>query len=366
MVIKNIKDIVIDKMPIMVTIENIVAFLNNMSSKDITLHSFNMASLMIHSYNAYDYRENLDRDIEVHDIFKLINVYGYGFCKQFVLFMSYILDIFSIKYRVLYLGKKGQNSIDHFGIEVFYDNEWHFFDPNLKIYFLYNNKIVSSDEIRMGKYDRVEGDFSANKWLKMNTNLGSLIDIEHFQDIYLEMFKNIETFTLLDNRFEYKQKLLNKGVVRWYVYNEKVYFIPSNTTIKVEYGGVGISNYSKITSNNVISFKNIIFTFNEFNSNMIVINNFPYLLLDCILDIDKKHTTLKIILNGKIYYINYYRGSNLFDYLYKEENIYKIPIYSVKIESNCIINNYKLIVQSSMFVDRLYNYIKGSCGDCNS
>ena len=254
MVIKNIKDIVIDKMPIMVTIENIVAFLNNMSSKDITLHSFNMASLMIHSYNAYDYRENLDRDIEVHDIFKLINVYGYGFCKQFVLFMSYILDIFSIKYRVLYLGKKGQNSIDHFGIEVFYDNEWHFFDPNLKIYFLYNNKIVSSDEIRMGKYDRVEGDFSANKWLKMNTNLGSLIDIEHFQDIYLEMFKNIETFTLLDNRFEYKQKLLNKGVVRWYVYNEKVYFIPSNTTIKVEYGGVGISNYSKITSNNVISF----------------------------------------------------------------------------------------------------------------
>ena len=74
MKVKKINYIMKKGSPLIVNADYIIDFLNGMNKKEITMHAFNLASLMDHSYNAYDYRKDLDRDVEVHDIFKLRNI----------------------------------------------------------------------------------------------------------------------------------------------------------------------------------------------------------------------------------------------------------------------------------------------------
>lgn len=357
--VKNINAIMVNGIPLLINIDYIVDFLNGMNQKEITMHAFNMASLITHNYNAYDYRKDIDKDIEVHDIFKLINIYGYGVCKQFTLIMCYLLDIFNIKNNVLYLGKNTKGCIDHFAIEVFYNDKWHYFDPNLKLYFTLNDEIVSTKEIQQKKYDAIIGDFTAKIWLNFNKNLEYLYDVKKFRKLYLEMFNKIEIFTLNDIRYDYKKKLLTKKAIsKWYSYNEKCYFIQDNVEVSVNYNGYGILNYSKVLSNSDISFKNLIFNFKFYNSNKIIINYFPFILLDCILNFNEEYVNLKVSINGQTYYLEYYSNDSLFDNICKENDIYINPIYSIEIEVENKIKEYKLIVQSSNFIDKLYSYIE--------
>jgi len=358
MKVKKINYIMKKGSPLIVNADYIIDFLNGMNKKEITMHAFNLASLMDHSYNAYDYRKDLDRDVEVHDIFKLINVYGYGVCKQFTLIMCYILDVFNIKYNVLYLGKNTKETIDHFAIDVEYNGKWHYFDPNLKLYFTLNDEIVSAKDIQEKKYNNVIGDFSAKIWLNFDENL-EFHDVKRFQKLYLDMFKYIETFTLNDERFDYKTELLSKKALsKWYTYNERCYFIQDNVKVGVDYNGSGISNYIKVPSNGNISFKNLIFSFRDYNSSQLIINNFPFILLDSILIFNNKYVNLEVLINGNIYRLEYCSGSSLFDDLYSEHDIYRNAIYSIEINARNKIRNYQLVVQSSCFVDKVYHYIE--------
>jgi len=359
MLVENINNLAVNGIPLLINANHISNFLNGRSKKSIVMHSFKMSSLMTHYYNAYDYRKDLDKNIEVHNVFKLINIYGYGVCKQFTVMMSYMLDIFNIRYNILYLGKNTVDTIDHFAIEVFYDKKWHYFDPNLNLCFSLNNEIVSISDIHKRNFDSVIGDFSAKVWIDCNKNLKHLSDTKKFQELYLNMFDNIEIFTLKDNRFEYKNKFLSsQALSKWHTYNEKIYFIQNNVKIDIEYNGYGVSNYEKIPSKNNISFKNIIFNFNNFNFNKVIINDFPFILLDCVLITKANSVNLEISIHGKSFNIKYNCGDSLFDYLYSKEDIYIHPIYSMQIDSDSEINEYKLTTQSSIFVDKIFHYME--------
>ena len=164
--------------PLVVTIDKLVCYLNDSEDEiSLVMKIFKISTLMKHNYNAYDYRENLERDLEVHDIFKLMNIYGYGVCKQFTMLMGYLLDSFMIKNRILYLGRNSEFEFDHFAIEVYYKGRWHYFDPNIGIYFINKREeIVSIEELKEKNFHKVIGDFSAKDWIRINDKFEYLKD----------------------------------------------------------------------------------------------------------------------------------------------------------------------------------------------
>ncbi len=359
MSLQSLENLKINDKYIVISIKKIIEYIDslNIDIDSKVLKVFNLASLLQYSYNAYDYRENLDRDLEVHNLFKLINIYGYGLCKQSTLLMGYLLDMLLVENRVLYLGRRTEEEFDHFAIEVFYNNKWHYFDPNLNFYFINKmNEIASVNDIKKQDFVKVIGDFSAARWLNMDfDNFKNLSNIENFRNQYLKIFHRVEEFILNDNRFEYKNKLMkNKGLSKWYLYNQKEYFFDENVNVRIIKNGYGIIMGKKTKSTDYIEFKNLIFKFKN-SSKYIIINDFSFLILGVKIYSKNDTIDLNILINGINYNVNINSDECIFDKLIKKTNILSKPIYSFVITSNHTIFEYEIITQVSYLVDYIYN-----------
>ncbi|MGA1823512.1 MAG: hypothetical protein ACMUIP_02530 [bacterium] len=355
MKIKRVSDFEVNNVPIVVTIDKIFNFLNGKDDYDIVMFSFHLASEMVHLNNAYDYRTQLDRNLETHDVYKLLNSYGYGVCKQCSMLMGFILDIFSIKHTILYLGKLTQNSFDHFALEVFYDQKWHYFDPNLGVCFLNDTHVASIKEIKEKKFTKIVGDFSADTWIKNTPEVSYLRDIKKFQELYFTLFDSIEIFTLYDQRFPYKKEMMDKkGIVKWYDYNQKEYFIPEASSVKLDKTGWGIVDGVRIQSNENYSFYNLIFSI-PYNAPLLEINSFPFLILDCAVEFENHvlHDTITLVINGQEYHPSISCGKFFFHDLL-HDNLFEKPIYSLLVQANYTISHYFITAQTTPLVQKVY------------
>ncbi len=355
----SIDDLRINGYPVVVGISLILNKLINKRIKDIVFDAFNISSLLSHYQPSYDYRLRIDDGMELHDVYKLINVYGFGVCKQFVVLMGYLLDSLYVKNRILYLGKKGSDCFDHFAIEVFYDNAWHYFDPNLHILFLNNSDVASVRDIKNKRFNKIIGEFDPSAWISSNSGLAYLEDKELFRRQYFRIFEAVEEFTLDDDRFPYKCQLMKKqGVVRWYKYNEKKYLFPKHIKLSEDMEGYGISSGRLIKSNHYIKFSNITFCFNVFNEYSLTINDFPLLIVGLKLFSSNIELNINILINGIKYNICVNSGDDILKKISDIENIYNSPIYSIYLYSDVVINKYSLTVMRSNFVKLLSDYLE--------
>jgi len=340
----------------LLSVDYIIDKLYTFSLREIVLKSFYISSSMTYYLNAYDYRENIDRDLEVHDVFKLINIYGYGVCKQFCLLFGFLTDIFNIPNKILYIGKKGEYSIDHFVIEVFYDSKWHFFDPMMKLFFKKGKDIVSLKEIEKGEYEAIVGDLVPEKWLLFNPEKSYFKNENSFKKAYLNMFENVEEFTLIDERYFYKKQLLKKkSIIKWYCYNEKK-FLPKYSNIETIDKGFGIVLNKRIPSNENIQFKNYLISYNNpFKSKEIYINDFPLLILDIKICIEEV-TNIQIVINDNYFDLsNSDGGQYLFNVVSDsyDINLFEHPIYSLYLKSEVNIIKYQILAQSTYLKDKI-------------
>jgi hypothetical protein len=358
----SIYDLKLDGHPILITVMDLVNYLKKFETKkDLVLEIFQIASLIEHQYNAYDYRDDLERDLEVHNIFKFINIYGYGVCKQFVLIMNYLLDIFEIENRVLYLGKNAKPEFDHFAIEVFLNNKWAYFDPNIGIYFTdLENNILSINDINNKVKHKIIGSFSAKKWVEINKDFSYLEDEKVFKHFYFKIFENVQAFTLKDCRFDYKKKFMDlKGIVKWYSYAQKdFYFHTEKITVKKSNTSFKIVNRKRESNSN---FENIVFCFNGYNKKSVLINDFPLLIIDCKIFFKSNYmkSMVNVFINGEEYNFNVQNSSLIFtDIAEKNNNLFENPIYSFEIISNKVIEKFELLTQVSNFKARIMKYLK--------
>lgn len=341
----SINDIRINGKGLIVKLNHILPKIADVDTKKTVFNIFKLCARLVHYHNAFDYRQHLDRDMEVHDVFKFINVYGYGYCKQHTMLMGFLLDQLHIKNKILYLGEPDAQRLDHFAIEVFYDDNWHYFDPDLQVYFLSGDNIVSADAISKRNYNRIAGDLSPEKFLLCAPDF-FISNAADFQNQYLNMFNNVEEFSVTIDDYPYKKKLTAlKGIIKWYQYNEKEFYFSKLESVRVVHNGYGISMGRLIPSNNAIQFTNVQFSINH-GHQVIEINDFPLLILDVHIRTSFHSNEFYLFINGKAYWISTNdKKTKLFSWI--DETVYMRPIYSIKIRCNNIINNYDIISQKS-------------------
>jgi len=78
-------------------------------------------------------------DNECHDPVKLINIYGYGFCDDTARALAGLWQTAGLKSRVW--GLSG-----HVVPEVYYDNEWHMYDPDHRVFYSKQDGTVAGTE----------------------------------------------------------------------------------------------------------------------------------------------------------------------------------------------------------------------------
>lgn len=358
----SLKHISFNGYPVLLTLDRVIDFLNTYENKDKILKIFEISSKMTHFTCAYDYRTELCRSTEVHDVFKLINIYGYGICKQFTLLMQFLLDLFEIDNNVIYLGSPAQNqkNFDHFAIEVYLDNKAYYFDPNLHLYFLnHQNDIASVNDIQNNNILAWVGNFNAQRWIKANPKLDYLTDNEIFRKYYLDMFARYEYFTLDDSRFSYKQELMaNRGSVKWYQYLEKDYFFKDISITEVEHPK-GIVNGTLVATSETLMFQNLLFSFSKKQpTHHIEINDFPLLIMGCFMEYDAiDGSDIDIIINGEKYTLYVKQNEDIFEKILMTTNLFQKPVYSLSLFSQNRIKQIKIQCQRSIFTQRIFDYI---------
>lgn len=358
----SLKDVSLNDYPILLTLDKIIDFLNTYDDKEKILKIFEISSMMTHFTCAYDYRTELYRSTEVHDIFKLINVYGYGICKQFTLLMQFLLDLFEIDNNVIYLGLPSQNqsSFDHFAIEVYLDNKAYYFDPDLHLYFINQQKdIASLSDLQNNNIHTWVGDFNAQKWINANPELMYLNDTEIFRKYYHEMFEQYEYFTLDDSRFPYKKELMaNRGGIKWYQYLEKNYFFKNITITETEHPK-GVVNGVLIAASETLTFHNLLFSFSKKKpTHQIEINDFPLLIIGCFIEYDSTdNSEIDILINGEKYTLHIHQNEDIIEKILTSTNIFQKPIYSFALFSKHKIKQINIQCQRSIFIQKIVDYI---------
>lgn len=92
-------------------------------------------------YHYYPTEETGKFSDEPHDVVKLFNVYGYGYCDDSALALSAMANAVGLKSRTYCLS-------GHVVTEIFYNSEWHMYDPDLEVVYKdVDGDIVSASSI---------------------------------------------------------------------------------------------------------------------------------------------------------------------------------------------------------------------------
>jgi hypothetical protein len=349
----------VDIYPNLLSMNMIVEKLKKHSIKERVLKINEIAGSMLYYLNAYDYRDNLENDLEVHNLFKLLNIYGYGVCKQSTLIMNALLDYTGIPNQVLYIGKSGTSYLDHFVIEVFWDNQWHLFDPMMKCYFIgANNTILSAEALSKEKNFTIVGELNHISWLLFNSDNYLVKTNETFQENYFLMYQEREVFTLIDKGFPYKKDFMEKnGLTQWYCNHEKSWLQADIVGYEEIDFGLGVVEKKRIISNKNIQFSNYIIHHKPKPCHTYIINDYPLLIVDIYIELinDSKPASLKMLINGDVYQIDSItRDKSLIsDTFLKNNNLFEKPIYSFYIESTDLIESIYVTAQTTKLKEKI-------------
>ncbi|ADR35046.1 hypothetical protein Sulku_2386 [Sulfuricurvum kujiense DSM 16994] len=358
----SLDQLTVNGYPVLLTVDKIVRFLDEYEEMEKVIKIFEISSLMTHYTCAYDYRHSLCRNTEVHDVFKLMNVYGYGVCKQFSLMMEFLLDLCEIDNRVIYLGSppKNRQNFDHFAIEVYLNGHAHYFDPNLGLYFINTqNTIASIEDIRHQNILQWVGSFSAEKWINANPSLRYLSDTDLFRQQYFDMFLHSEPFTLHDHRFPYKQELMsNRGTVKWYQYLEKKFYARHIFVTTVQ-PSKGVVDAVLTATTDALPVQNLLFTISKHNpTHTIEINDFPLLIIGCDMTFESASSSeIVLLVNGRSYPLHAAGETDIFEQIVTD-NLFENPVYSLAIDSQYPVKTVRLRCQSSVYAQKIFDYIQ--------
>ena len=355
---RSINSIKIDGNPLLINIEELLEFFQKFLDPEIkTLHAFRVASILEHHCYPYLFRKNLTSPVETHNVFKLLNAYGYGNCKQIVMFMQFILDNLGIPNRVIALQNRKKKE-SHFVIEVSYGGKWHLFDPDLGVYFLNkSDEIISIDDFACQGFHKAEGNYNCRKWKRFIPNLNN----NDFYKMYETLFADREVFDMIDNRYPWKKEFMaNYGLSRWYCAEQPTYFLPESCEIKDRKGGKGIVRSQLVSSSKEIRFDNLIFTFHP-QSKFFDLNNFPFPILGIKCSFQKKSGNFKGTINirGNSLDFNITNQEDLIIYLLdKNPDLFDLPIYSFIIHSTQELKTVEITTQASPAREKVLHYIK--------
>lgn len=299
-------------------IKKIALFINkNLKFKD---HSF--------KYDAHIF--------EQMNIYKLLNIYGYGNCKHFAILFKFMMDIMDVNCKMIYVNtkKKDRNG-------DYYDHVFNIITINKKKYLIDSSfPLIEFKKKLINIESQIDKKFFINQFFKSPYKK---VNPNKFYEIYNH--KLYTNYNIIDKKFEYKKKL-NIYYSELYFYNIP-YYSGNFKFNKINNNQIILVNkFSSSKNIQRVNFKTII----KVNSNSFSLNNFPFLILNIKIFSDKNS-------NVKIYYQNkkYLVKANTF--IFKKNHFFQNPIYSFFVESNKKINGIELIFQKSDLGNKLRKFI---------
>ena len=299
-------------------IKKIVLFINkNLKFKD---HSFR--------YDAHIF--------EQMNIYKLLNIYGYGNCKHYAILFKFMMDIMRVDCKIIYVNTKKKDSYGNY-----YDHVFNIITINKKKYLIdctiplveFKKKLINIDF-------QIDKKFFINLFFKSpyrKTNPNKFYEIFN-----PKLFTN---YNIIDKKFEYKKKL-NIYYSELYFYNIS-YYSGNFKFNKIKNNQIIILNkFSSCKNIQRVNFKTII----KVNNNSFSLNNFPFLILN-IKILSDKNSNIKIYYQNKKYLVK----ANAF--ILKKNHFFQNPIYSFFVTSNKKIKGIEITFQKSDLGNKLSKFI---------
>ncbi len=298
-------------------IKKIVLFIfKNLKFKD---HSF--------KYDAHIF--------EQMNIYKLLNIYGYGNCKHYAILFKFIMDIMKVDCKMIYANTKKK---DKYGYD--YNHVFNVITINKKKYLIdCTIPLVEFKKKLININSQIDKKFFINQFLKSPYK----VNPNEFYEIYNP--KLYTNYSIIDKKFEYKKKL-NIYYSELYFYNTP-YYSGNLKFNKINNNQIIILNkFSSSKNIRKINFKTII----KVNSNSFSLNNFPFLILN-IKILSDKNSNIKIYYQNKKYLVK----ANAF--IFKKNHFFQNPIYSFFVASNKKINGIEITFQKSDLGNKLSKFI---------
>lgn len=276
------------------------------------------------------------------NIFKILNVYGYGNCKHFSILFKFLMDTIGVKCEIIY-----GDCTSKF---LFYKKS--------KL----QNHVYNLVELNNKKY-LIDTSFGMiqfrGKLIEYKNRLDKKIFFHHYNEKYpynnfnknfINVFdkKFSEKFNIENKKFPYKKKMSE--------YFSDIYFLQipifnrKFVEKKLSINKVIIKNKVKKLKNNTKKVANIYSTKFRINDNYFNINNFPYLIIDIRVNSNE---------NGKFqfYQNNKKKSFNLNKNIFKNFEYFPNPIYSFSINSKKKIQNIEIIYKKSLLQKKFVNFI---------
>lgn len=322
----------------------------NKEKKIIKISNF-ISKNFKHYYHAFDYRQNF---FDQTNIFKLINVYGYGNCVHYAFLFAFLMDILKVKNELIFLKSKKKN-FSHI-INIIYLKKkkfWIDLDHNI---FEYKDKLIPIDGIKeiIIKTKILEINYKK----KFIENIYLYKNKKTFKDrydsinaSYLEGINNFEIFNLYENNFHYKSKM-KKFFSKNYFYNQPLWLENQPNKLFNTKNSIGFID-GKLSKEKKYKFKNKVIKFSNILDNNFVLNNFPFPITNIKINGSIKSKVKLFILDDKIKNYNNFSFSK---YLLKKK--IRTPIYSFRVNSNLKIKNIKVEFLISDFRLKFYKFLK--------
>ncbi len=322
-----------------------------------TFLAFRMACEILHFQFPFDFRKRFERPLETHDVFKLVNAYGYGNCKQITMFLQFLLVHAGVSCRVLSLNDR-EKKWNHFVLESFYDETWHLFDPDLKVYFFdAEGKVVSASDVANGNFTGISGELSCKTWQVFHPQLNE----ESFHEIYFSLYDEIETFDMVDDRYVWKEEFMaHYGLSQWYGSQQPLCWVPEPIRVLEVSSGWGIVDGERKASDSSMGFPNLVFEF-WMKDQQFTLNQFPFPILEIKLGTGSG--------TGKIKGTLHIRGKS-FDFesgcqegllgvvLEKKPDSACLPVYSFDLRTERPVETIAITVQASVCRAALFQIIE--------
>tara|TARA_B110000967_G_C18847123_1_gene542594 strand:- start:622 stop:1671 length:1050 start_codon:yes stop_codon:yes gene_type:complete len=298
--------------------------------------------------HSFNFREVY---FEQTNIFKLINVYGFGNCIHASILFAFLMDLLKIKNKMVFL-KYSKNKFSHVANILYIDNKIYFVDVYNDI-FQDNKKLIPYNDI---KKILIKKDMkSIIKKMLSRLNLYTyknfiLFRCLNLKDSYLKSFRNCETFNLYKKFFKYK-KYMQKLYSKHYFYQKTLFFVDKSNKILDKKNSFGFLE-GKLVNDKKFLFQNKIILFPKINDREFSINNFPFPITDIKINTIKKSKLILYFHNNILKIDDKFSYSSYF--LKKKID----PVYSFKIESDSIIKSIKLQFLISDFRLKLGTFLK--------
>lgn len=126
-----------------------------LKNKNVTTKENEVIELFNFVRNHVQWDYPLDLSEEVSEPLKLFYIYGYGLCDDKASALVNLAGEIGVPGRLIAFGPPGY----HVVAELYYDSEWHLFDPDGGTYYKRNGKILSLNSIKedLSVLDRVDG-----------------------------------------------------------------------------------------------------------------------------------------------------------------------------------------------------------------